>query len=399
MTEFKSSVVGADGQRQEINLSLDMYRAAADQGMRLGQYLNNNIDTDAEKYGTPFEQVLAASGMFLREDRTTGIKPPSMASVLNGNTQINMGGIVRPDGTNALTVAGRFLFPAVVLEMIESQLLDDTTGYEAIFNQMVAVNASSDSPRVDQPLINLSGPRGSRSQPIAQGAEPASMVTISLSEKSYRIPTFSIGLEITDEALKASTLDLVSLAVREQGLGERYARVNEDIISMVNGDTDLGISALSAETAQSYDSAITTAGTITQKAWLKYLRKDYMKLNIDWVMTDIDTYLAIEGRSGRPVWQTNAGSDERLNTIPSVRNAGIPGQVNFFLLADSSILGANTLVGIDSSKAIRQITYTGATYSAIEQFVMRKTTAMRMDFGVIRHRLFDGAWKKLALTV
>lgn len=397
MTTFKSSIVDTSGQRQEVELSLDMYKEAADKGIKFSQLLNSTFDTDTENFGTPFEQAMAAAGLYMSEDKTTGIKPPKLSAVLNGDTQINMGGIVRNDGQNALTASGRLLFPAVIMEIMESQLQDKTDGYEGIFNQMIAQSQSIDSPRFDQPLINLSAPRGSRSMPIAQGAEPASMVTISLSEKSYRIPTFSIGLEVTDEAAKASTIDLVALAIREQSLGERYARVNEDIVSMVSGSTDLGMSAISSENSSTYDSAA-TGGAMTQKAWLKWLRKDYMKLNIDWVMTDIDTYLAVEGRTGRPVWTGNAGTDERLNTIPMIRNPGIPGQVNFFILADNTLLGANTMVGIDSSRAIRQVTYAGASYSAVEAFVMRRSTAMRFDFATARYRLIDQAWKRLVLA-
>lgn len=397
MTTFKSSFIDTAGQRQEVDLSLGMYQEAANSGLRFSQYINSTFETNSELHGTAFEQMMAASGLFLSEDKATGIRPPKLSQVLNGDVGVNMGGITRPDGTNALTVAGRFLFPAVILEILESQLLDDTTGYEAIFNSMSAQNLSVDSPRFDQPLINLSPPRSNRSQPIAQGSEPPGMATITLSEKSYRIPSFSIGLEVTEEAQRAATLDLVALAIREQGIGERYARVNEDIKSMVTGDTDLGISALSSENISTYDSAA-TGGTMTQKGWLKWLRKDYQKLTIDWVMCDIDTYLAIEGRTGRPTYLSNVGSDERQNVTPIVANPGLPDNVKFFLLPDSTILGANTLVGIDSSKAFRTVTYTGATYTAVEQFVMRRTTAMRCDFGIARFRLFDQAWKKLVLA-
>lgn len=391
-------VIGRDGRAQEFTPTLEMYRAAGEQGLSLAQHINNTVDTDAETYGTPFEQVLASAGMFLQHDRTLGIRPPTISHVLSGGVDINMGVVTRPDGTNALTPSGRVLFPAVIMEMVESQLREDQSGYTAIYNQMIALTQSINSPRWDHPIINLTGPRGSRVQPIAQLAEPPTMVSITLSEKSYRIPTFSIGLEISDEAAKASTLDLVGIAVREQTEAERVARIDDDLKRMVDGDTDLGMTALTSQTAQSYDAAITAAGTMTQKAWLKWLRKDYKKLSIDWVMCDIDTYLAIEGRTGRPTQQNNRGGDERLNTVPTAANPGLPDTTNFFLV-EPTVFGANTLVGIDSKKAIRKVVYVGATYQAIEEFVMRRSTAMRFDFAEATYRLIDGAWKKLTLTV
>lgn len=394
----KLGVIDRQGRNQEFELSLDHYKAAADQGLSLAQYLNRSIDTDVDAYGTPFDQMMASAGMYLTDDKQTGIKPPSLHSVLNGTTQINMGPIVRPDGSQALTVSGRLLFPAAVLELVQSQLMDDHNSYVGIYNRMVAITSAVDSPRVDQPIINLTGPRDLRAQPIAQMAEPQSMTSITLSEKSVRIPTFSVGLEISDEAAKSSTIDLVSIALQQQAIGEQAYRVDYYLQSMVNGDADLGISALPSNTAASYDSTIAANGVITHKAWLKWLREDWKKLSIGWVICNLDTYLAIEGRSGRPtIYNGDRGTDERLNSIPTAANPGIPDAVQFFIV-DSSVLGANTLVGIDPRYAIRKIVYTGASYSAIEQFIMRRSTAFRFDFAEASFRLIDNAWKKMTLT-
>ena len=392
-----TQIIGLDGKASEVKLSLDDYKEAYDNGLSLSQHLNQKFPTDSDKYGTAFEQAMASNGMFLQSDAVTGIKPPSMKEVLSGKVEVGMGPVTRPDGNNAQTLTGRLLFPAVVMEMIESELREDNTTYEGVFNSMVATTLNADSPRVDQPIINLTAPRGVRSQPIAQMSEPPAMVTISLAEKSFRLPTLSIGMEISDEAQRAATLDLVGIALREQTQAERSAIVDESIQKMVNGDTDLGMTALSAETAQSYDAAVTTAGTITQKAWLKWLRKDWKKMVITDVICDLDTYLAIEGRANRPIITENDGSG-RLNSLQSLANPGLPDTVRFFVV-ETALLGANTMVGIDRSKAIRRAIYTGASYSAIEQFVLRRSTAMRFDFSLSYFRLIDEAWKKLTLTV
>lgn len=389
-------VIDRQGRAQEWTPSLDAYKAAFSKGLTLPQFLNATMDTDAEKFGTPFEQILASSGIYLREDRKLGLRPPKMTELLNGDIDINMGVVSAPDGANRLTVAGRFLFPAVIIEMVESQLREDNAGYAAVYNQMVATTTSVDSPRFDQPIINLTAPRAIRSKPIAQGAEPAAMVSISLSDANFKLPTFSIGIEITDEAARASTLDLVGIALREQSEAERAAIIDENIVAMVLGDTDRGISALTAVNADTFDSTISADGVITNRAWLKWLSQSYKTMAIDWAITDIDTYLAIEGRTGRPLAQNNSAGTELLNTIPAAVNSGLPGVVKFFLV-DVSLLGANTVIGIDSRKAIRKVVYAGAAYSAIEQFVMRRTTALRVDFSESSFRLIDGAWKRLHL--
>jgi len=389
-----TQIIDRSGKATQVDLSLEDYKEAYDTGVSLSQHLNQKFDTDAEKYGTPFEQALASNGMFLTTDHETGIKPPSMKEVLDGKVDVNMGAITRPDGSNAQTLTGRLLFPAVVEQMIESEMRTDNSTYEGVFNRMVATTVSADSPRIDQPIINLTAPRGVRSQPIAQLAEPASMVTISLSEKSIRLPTLSVGIEISDEAQQAATLDLVGIALAEQLQAERALIVDEAIQKMVNGDTDLGMAGLTPESASVYDSAL-AAGQISHTAWLKWLRKDWKKMTIDWVITDLDTYLKIENRAGRPIITDNDGSG-RLNSLPSLANPGLPDNVNFFVV-DTALIGANTLIGLDSSRAIRRAVYTGASYSAVEAFVLRRSTAMRIDFSLNYFRLIDQAWKKLFL--
>jgi hypothetical protein len=279
--------------------------------------------------------------------------------------------------------------------------MDDNTTYEGVFNRMVATTSSVDSPRADQPIINLTAPRASRSQPISQLSEPPAMVTITLSEKTIRIPTFSIGLEISDEAQKQSTIDLVGIAIREQTIGERAARIDDALIGMIAGDADLGITALSSINASTYDSTATSAALFSQKAYIKYLREDWKKLNIDWVICDLDGYLAMEGRVGKPIWTGNEGTDGRLNTMMVAANPGIPGSINYFIV-DSTVLGSankatpsGKIVGIDSKRAVRKVVYAGATYSAMESYVMRRSTALRMDFAEGYWRLIDGAWKPM----
>ena len=392
-----TQIIDPQGRAQEVDLSLSDYQEAYAQNLTLPQLLARKYPTDASAYGTAFEQCMASNGLFLHADQSTGYKPPSIRSVLDGSTNINMGPITRPDGNGAQSLTGRLLFPAMLLEMVESELARDTSSYEGVFNQMVATTTPSDSPRVDQPIINLTAPRAVKSQPVAQLSEPPSMVSITLSEKSYRLPTVALGIEISNEAQAASTLDLVGIALREQALAERARIVDGAIKAMVDGDTDLGMAAIGSQTAQSYDAAITTAGNITNKAWIKWLRSDWQRMTIDWVMCDLDTYLALESRAGRPTVNDDNGT-AKLTSLPSLALPGIPNQVRVFPV-ETSLLGTNVMVGIDSSKAIRRVTYAGATYQAVEEFVLRKSTAMRFDYSLNYFRLIDGGWKKLTLTV
>lgn len=393
-------VIAKDGSSQEFLLSLDHYRAATHAGMSLPQYINNTVETDAEKYGTPYEQLLESAGMYVREDRALGIRPPSAKKFLTTEVEKQMGGaIVRPDGSQALTISGRLMFVSTILEIAESALRTDNASYAAVWNQLIATTQSLDSPRVDWPVINLSGPRTARSQQIAQLATPVNMAQFTLSTKSARMPVYSIGLEIADQALEAATIDLLGLIIREQAEAERGAIIDEAIVKLVGGDLDWGLAALSSETAATYDSSITAAGTMSHKAWIKWLSKDYRKMMVDWVICDQDTYLAIQNRSDRPIIMGDQNLDGRINVGTRIVNPGMfPDEVKFFIV-DTAVIGANTLVGIDSRKAIKKWVWAGASYEAIESYVLRRSQAFRFDFSEAYTRIFDEAFKVLTLTV
>lgn len=397
--EAKFNIIMADGQSQEIELSLETYRQAEENGVSLAQFINQTYPTNYERDGTAFSQMMASSGLYLSEDRHFGIRPPTMRAILNGTANLSGGAVVRPDGSQSRTPSGRLLFPAVLLDLLESVLRDDKSSYIGQFTQMVAFTRSITSPKYEQVIVNYTNPGAARGQPIAQLDRPSRMLTITTSDVTRTIPTYAIGMEISRQAEAAATLDLIGLAVREHALEERAAAMDRDILSFVNGDVDSGYSALPSVTMQSFDSAITLAGTITQRAWVKYLRTNYRKRTLTDVICDIDTYLIIENRTNRPVKEHEPAVDERLNSIPRITNPGIPGGVNFFI-TDDSLLGANTLCGLDRTKALRRVVYAGAEYNAVEEFVMRKSTALRMDWAErIERAGYDDAFSKATLTV
>lgn len=398
MEDTKVVIIGADNRNVEIPLSLETYKMANDANLTVAQYLNIKYPTNPDR-GTAFEQCMESTGMFLNEDRTYGRRPAKLVDVLSGKAQLDGGAITRPDGANSRTPAGRLLFPAVLLETLDSVLRDNRESYISTWQGMVATTESIDRPKYEQVIIDHGPPRAAVAQPISQLARPVRMLTLRTSDVTRTIPTYAIGLEISEEAIQAASLNLVALAIREYTLEERAGVIDRDMVAMVQGDTDSGQTALSSITAQSLDSSISVAGTLTQKAWVKYLRRNWRRSTKTHIICDMDTYLAIEGRANRPVKEHDAGQDERLNTVPRAMLPGIPGGIPIFI-TETSILGANTLVGLDASKSIRHIVYSGASYQAVENFVMRRSLAMRMDWAERYERLgYDQSWDVMTLTV
>jgi hypothetical protein len=308
--------------------------------------------------------------------------------------------LIRPDGSQALTVAGRLLFPAVFEQYVLSELMVDSSAFEGMYNKMVGQTVAVDSPMVFQPIINIVAPKSSRFQPISSGAEPATMMTISTSSKVVTIPQMSIGLEIDDQAARNITIDVVGTMIQQNLAGQRIYLIKQALANMISGDVDSGITALTTENSydSGYDTSAITLATFSNKAWIKWLRKDWEKMTIDYVICDLDTYLAVQDRVGRPKWIDDTGNDTRLTSIPTMMNKGIPGEINFFIV-DSSIVGTGTLIGIDSRIAIKKYLWAGGNYQATERYVMRRTEAMRWDIAELTTRMLPNGqgWKKLNL--
>ena len=388
----------ATGNWCEVDFDIREYGVAQRNGQTLTQYLTlqHGDKTDEGKYGPVIGQFMQSSYMFLGEDLQTGLRSPTMKDVTSGTIQV--GAITRNDGSSNTTPSGRMLFPEIIMRTIESELRESRDDFLTGWDSMIAQTATITSPKFEQPIINVKAPEQSASNPISQLAEPDVMLSITVSEYSKTIPTKSIGLWISDQAQQAATLDLVSLAMTAQARGERIRMVEDHINTIINGSTDLNEAALSSVTAQSFDSSISAAGQLTHNAFIKYLRAEYTKRGINRIMCDIDTAFAIEARSGKPTrdtvlypegsqFPTGMTVDNLMVAAPSV------------LIVDTGIVGANTIVGLDSRYGIRRVVNVSAQYSAIEQFLLRRATAFRVDYGEIAHRLYDDAFSVMTLTV
>ena len=283
----------------------------------------------------------------------------------------------------------------MILQTVATELDENADDFLNGYQNMVATTQNVNSAKVDQPIIDTTGPKADRSQPTAQLAEPAAMVSITVSDKSFRVPTNSIGLQISDEALQASTLDLVGLALTAQAREQRISDVEADLNAMIAGDADRSEAALASVTASSYDGTL-AAGSISQTAWLKFLRANYRKLSISHILCDIDTAIKIEARSGKPTINDDDPRSPRIDALFSVENLGLTAPR--VLLVDANVLGTDTIVGLDSRWAIRRVVNVSASYQAIEEYVMRRATSFRFDYGETANKLYTDAWHMMTLT-
>lgn len=384
-------IVQANGDKIAANLTLDLYKEASEEGRSLRQHLDHIHSTNAERDGSAYEQLLEQMGLFVRNDREAGIRASTVGEILNPSK--DAAGAITRDGVPA----SRLLFPAVVLDVIEDKLTVNRTENPNALSSMLAVDQSINGDRWERPVLNFSRPEAARSAPVAQLALPNVMMTITASDKSMRIPNWGIGLEISDQALASTTIDLVGLAVARQAEVEANERANGYILSLLQGDADLAMVALSAipgkvKTAVSLDPAATTG--LTQRAWLKWLSNDANKRTITHVVTDLEGAMAIEARAGKPTIQGDDPNSPRMDTLFSVINPKWPTNVRIFLTDDPN-WPAKTIMGMDTRYAIHRVSSLTAQYSAIEAFALKRSTAMRVDRGELMYRFYDEAFDVL----
>lgn len=383
-----------------VDVSLEDYSRATKLNMSFKQFINSKYSDSDKAYGCAFDQAVQAMGGGNVIHGGKRAMSPTIAQfnmgMEAGPAGVNAGGILgAPDGTDH-TPTGRLFYPEIVMDIMREALATNNSDIETGFDSLIAITENIAGANYTQPRIDVTANEAVRNQPIAQGADPAVMVTISTSQLSRQIPTKSIGLQITDQAANFATLDLVAIVIASQAKGEKAAMVSSDVNAIINGDVDAGITALSAEKLNVYDSGLSTNGEVSHKAFLKMLHRDYQKLSINAAIMDIDSYLAYEARTGRPTVEKDRGTDDRLNMKFKPINWALS-DLNI-LIMDTAIIGANQQLFLDTQFALRKVVDVTAQYSAVQAFVMRRISQMRFDYGQHVTRLYDEANKLITLS-
>lgn len=393
-----ATFIDASGANQQVEISLAHIKAAKDNNMSVRDYVNSTFTTDASTYGDAFSQMCASEGIILTTQKQHGIRSNSLDAVLNGRPMLEAGAVVRTPNSQA-----RVLLMPAIGALVEDKLLSDMDMAANAFDSMIALDTTIADDWLLWPEVSYTNPEAARSQVISQLAKPTTMMTLTTSEKQVRVPTYSMGIEWSEQATRYLNLDFISLSIARQVAVERNERANANVYAMLAGDADVGQAALSTisgkvVTAQSFDAAITTAGALTQTAWMKWLYTNGTKRRITHVVTNISGAIAIQNRTGRPVITGDNGTSVRINTNESVMNPSWGDEVQVFITNDAN-WPANTIMGLDSRYAIQRVTSSGASFDAIENFALSRSSAMRFDYGSISRRLYNDAFEVMTLTV
>lgn len=387
-----SQKIGIFDQNKEVHqadIGLEGFRAAQAGGFKhIGAHLDVLYPT-AEGQPTATQQMYSRLG--------AGRKGVNMAFALSGL------GFTAGASTEEGAISGRLATVAYLMDTIENKLTSTDYGIAAVFNAQAATIDTIPGTKFDRPVLDFSKAEAGRSRAIAQLAEPASMLLITASDKSAKIAGSSIGLEISDEAANSTSLALVTLSMGRQAEVENLERVETQMLAFLNGDTDIGMGPLSGvagavkNARTDFDTAIATAGVLSQKAWVGWLFAGSRYRQITTVITDLAGALAIENRTGRPTVNTDFGTSKRIDMLESVINPTWPDKVDVVISQDPN-WPSNTVVGFDKRYGFAIVNSTSLSYSATESFAIRRSSKLRVDSGSISYRLFDQAWSALTLS-
>lgn len=403
-----------EGKLQDVEVPPDVYSKASAANLSVPAFINREYPTTEDgKYGSTFAQMLASCGLVVPDNTAKnqyGLRPPTMADVLSGSANFlagsNTQGFGSPQGASS-----RSLFPAALVAYIETALVKDYSMDANIFDKMVGLELAVDKDRFEQPQINMGAsaggnpntPNAAKAARRAQLAGPSAMMQFTTSDVTRKIPSYALGMEFSQEALKATTLDLVGMSVQRQLNVERDAWVNSYISDFYAGDNDINTSSLATlgYTVNSSTLDSTAGSQNTQTAWLKWLNRLRKYRVIDWVMCDLATYLKhIEGRTGRPSLTAIDTLLPRMEAHGRVVN-NVVGDVSVFIVddaADGGPLPAGTILGLDSRYAIARVRNTAANVTAAEQYALRQAEAFMVQFSEICYRMHDNAFDTLVIA-
>jgi hypothetical protein len=383
---------------EAANIGPGIYAEAYKQGLSVPEYINRmyaNENCDL-KLGTPFQQIVASEGLAIPGKNPFGIRAKTVEEVLGAQIGANVAN--GKDFGSPFGSASRILFPAAIIALVEAAVPKDYSTDSVVFKDLIASEQSIATENFIQPVISYSTPNGpeqAKAQRIAQFGAAPNMLRFGTSERNRSLPVYGIGMEFSQQALRATTLDLVALTLNRYLMVEKDQRVYSYLSSIFSGDSDLNSGAVSAVTTSTLNGAA-TAGVVTHKSWVKFLARKRKLRKITHVIGDIDTYLKVESRTGRPGSNNYDPTLSRIDpqAVADSRQTGFGNDVKWFIVdtpTEGGPVPLNTVWALDSTKGIVRVSNTSASYTAAESFVLRRTEAMVMHWSEDVYRMFGDA--------
>lgn len=381
---MKASYIDSAGGVQQVEITADMLLdKPREAGLSPTAYINRTFADANLKVGTAMEQFRSSLGIYAQGNKDFGFTDLTLGQI-EANLNVSK-------GTGTMGTESRAFVVQTILDATESKMLKDMTSDTTAFDSMVGMNMSIATEVFEQPVIDYTKTEAGKSQRMAQNAPPPLLISFSTSDVVRKLPVWNMGMQWADQALRATTLDFVTMAVARYLMIERDERVNTYLSEVFLGGSDLNKTTVATVASSTLDST-STGGVLTHKAWVKFLARNRKYRKITHIACTVGTYLQIEGRTGRP---GTVNYDPRMaGAIAGGQNA-MPINVSFgedvkvFLVddaADGGPIPEGQVWALDARSALTRVTNTGASYSAMEEYAMKRSSMMRFDWseGIFR---------------
>lgn len=395
-------------------MALDDYRIASDNNMRASAVVNARHSDADPQFGTAFEQGMKYLGIFPKDDPRYGVSATRIKDILDGTCTAKMSGYQLASGGSIVspkapiggsTPASRLFFPEIVLGFVESELQADYGDEESAWNSMFAMNSSITSSVWTQPVINTTAPQAQDMRPIGQNQMPTNMISITASQTSKALGEIAIGLQMSEAAMRDATIDLVSIIVKEQTMGQRMRMLWHDLNQVITGNSSAGESALTPVSFKTAYDSTAAANTITHAGYLGMLWDPSRIYSWNMMFGPLASYMAIEQRTGRPLAFDPATATYNTGNEGSYGlNPGNPRLVNFttanpsYLIVPDGVVPSNQVVMLDTRYALAKVTNVAANYAATEQQIMQRSTYWIWTMSEFVYRFRDDAIKVVDFT-
>lgn len=381
---MKASYIDSTGGVQQVEITADMLLdKPREAGLSPTAYINRTFADANLKVGTAMEQFRSSLGIYAQGNKDFGFTDLTLGQI-EANLNVSK-------GTGTMGTESRAFVVQTILDATESKMLKDMTSDTTAFDSMVGMSMSIATEVFEQPVIDYTKTEAGKAQRMAQNAPPPLLISFSTSDVVRKLPVWNMGMQWSDQALRATTLDFVTMSVARYLMIERDERVNTYLSEVFLGGGDLNKTTVATVASSTLD-ATSTGGVLTHKAWVKFLARNRKYRKITHVACTVGTYLQIEGRTGRP---GTVNYDPRMaGAIAGGQNA-MPINVSFgedvkvFLVddaADGGPIPEGQVWALDARSALTRVTNTGASYSAMEEYAMKRSSMMRFDWseGIFR---------------
>jgi hypothetical protein len=404
----KFPIVDAKGDTHEVDFGLHTYKAAAKANMNVTQFMSDMVGTNAPlrvkgqapknmTEMSPMEQMINYVGIHTRPNPVTGARASTMDELMATDPLTTSDQGVIPG------IARRLLAPEIILQIANINLIENPDELMAAWDRAISSTTSVNGKQVGQPLMNeVNANSAGLVSPshIGQLQMPDMMITYTLGDRQWNIPTRSVGLMFSKEVLQHETLDRVGLTMAQNFRAFAINRYYEDLATIINGDSSTGVAPVSFANISTLQSGFTfnAANKMTNRAWVKWMLQDVTKFRKNIVLGSADAYLDYIERQGVPVVTSDVSSDSnRMPGPASVIAMGIPSPL--FIPLPPSVIGADRLIGFERERGLRKLQNISADYSAVEELVLRGGVGMRFDTGVMLVKDNPGVFSGLTIGV